>query len=79
MLKRIAYILLLIGSVPYLKAQNLVLNGSFENITECIDQQGDIFKAEPWFQPLKESTSDLFNACYPWAANGSPSNNLRLV
>ncbi|MEI7596487.1 MAG: T9SS type A sorting domain-containing protein [Bacteroidota bacterium] len=71
MLKRIVYILLFsISSVSQSAAQNLVLNGSFEEYYSFPAFQGNIDSCKYWFQPLKESTSDWFHKCYPWAANG---------
>ncbi len=58
--------------VVLIQAQNLVPNPSFEDITACPTDQGQIYLAEPWFSPYMCSagslticsSSDLFNICY---------------
>lgn len=47
-----------------LKAQvNLVPNPSFEDTTSCPTSLGQIYLANPWFQPT-QGTSDYFNSCH---------------
>ena len=46
--------------------QNLVPNNSFENISSCPNDQGQLVKAIPWFNPnhyLSTPMSDLLNEC----------------
>jgi len=46
-------------------SQNLVPNGSFENISSCPTGQNQLYKAVPWQMPPNTggASSDLFNAC----------------
>ena len=47
-------------------AQNLVPNNSFENLTSCPSNQGQLNLAIPWFSPTDSSIipmSDVFNSC----------------
>jgi len=50
--------------------QNLVLNPSFEDTVKCPDNDGQIYNAKNWFQPITfmgsvitSSTTDYFNEC----------------
>jgi hypothetical protein len=48
--------------------QNLVPNGDFEYYSSCPTDDGQIFKAIPWFQPYtgggtNSSSTDYFNMC----------------
>ena len=62
--------------------QNLVPNSSFENITTCNFGWGQIYKAQPWFQPctymtgsvIGSSTSDIHNGCAISSSLSVPSN-----
>lgn len=61
---------------PGSKAQNLVVNPSFEDITGCPLGPGELQRAAPWRDPFQNlvgdtcSTSDLFNTCSPFGALG---------
>ena len=71
----------------YTNAQNLVPNSSFEDIVSCPNMEGQIYLAEPWFQPIMCSwgnvndcsSSDLYNVCHvpnpPQANVGVPLND----
>ena len=54
----------------FLKAQNLVNNPSFENISSC-GVQGTL--AVNWINPTQGGSPDLFNSCLP---NRVPSNSI---
>ncbi len=69
--------------VLFTKAQNLVPNPSFENITSCPYGSGGISLAPPWFQPAtfqgnttNSSSSDLYDTCVNSASMGVPLNIL---
>lgn len=55
--------------------QNLVPNPSFENITSCPTDWGQIYLAPPWFQPAmctyndldSCSSCELYNSCYVYS------------
>jgi hypothetical protein len=49
-------------------AQNLVPNGSFEEISNCPESLGQVYLAPPWFSVL--GTPDLFNSCYTLSSDG---------
>ncbi len=62
------------------KAQNLVPNPSFENITQC-PSYNEIYFAPPWFQPCihfgntyNSSSTDLYDTCSNSAEFGIPTN-----
>ncbi len=44
-------------------SQNLITNGSFENITQCPDNSGQIEYANSWINPTQIGTPELFNSC----------------
>lgn len=46
-------------------AQNLIPNPSFEDTVSCPIGISDMAACKYWFNPLSNSTSDYFNACYP--------------
>ena len=70
-LKHIVLLIITIFWAVHSTAQNLVKNGSFEEYYFCpVMWQGNIDTCKNWFQPLKTSTSDWFNECAAWAANG---------
>lgn len=45
-----------------LSAQNIIINGSFEDIIACPGGNGQLNRAPPWFNP-NLSTTDLFHPC----------------
>lgn len=53
-------------------AQNLVLNGGFEDFTSCPDSTEQVKRAYPWIQPTG-GTSDFYHAC-----NGSNCDALQV-
>lgn len=53
---------ILIGPVAILQAQQLVINGDFEQFTQCPDYVSQIDRATGWSRPTA-GTSDYFNAC----------------
>jgi len=76
MMKYICKILLIVflifnySTVISYAQNNLVPNPSFENPTPCPDDDGQIYRAIPWFQTFSfsgslilGSSSDLFNTC----------------
>jgi OmpA-OmpF porin, OOP family len=73
-IKIILFVLLL-----YLKCSgqgNLVPNGDFEFFTSCPSTLGQIFYAEPWFQPYTPQwSSEYYNTCCTSQA-GVPINSL---
>jgi hypothetical protein len=72
MLKHLTILCLLITLAAQSKAQvNLVLNGSFEDITDCPLSYEPIYTAIGWFTP-SDGSADLFNACASF--NGVPDN-----
>ena len=60
--------IIFIFSYTFLGGQNLVPNGSFENISSC-GVQGTL--AINWTNPTQGGSPDLFNSCFP---NRVPSN-----
>ena len=51
-----------------MSAQNLVPNGSFEVLSSCPTNEGQLIKAVPWYSPTYYSSfpmSDVFNTCAP--------------
>jgi len=82
--KPVFYILLFITFFG--RAQNLVPNPSFEEIVSCPTMEGQIYLAEPWFQPylcmdgtfVSCSSCDLYNSSHvlnpPYLNVGVPNN-----
>lgn len=64
--------LLLLASRP--RAQNLVPNWSFEEISSCPEYTGDLEKAMGWL--VFRETPDLFNVCGQPDTTGVPANAL---
>ncbi len=63
MLKK-AVILFFIGFAPFLRGQNLITNGGFENLTDCINNVPCILtKATGWYTP-SWNTPDIWNSCF---------------
>lgn len=64
LLKGILFLLLIIGHLSLLSAQNLVPNYSFETISFCPESFGGAgpTAAPPWFAPT-QGTPDIFNVC----------------
>lgn len=54
-------VIVLLFFSKYDHAQNLVLNGSFENITSCPTGEGQVNRASPWVSA--RGTCDLYNIC----------------
>jgi hypothetical protein len=50
--------------------QNLVPNGSFEEITSCPTSSAQIHLAVPWMDDI--GSAELFNVCNPGSSSGSP-------
>lgn len=44
-----------------IQGQNIVANGSFEDITSCPHSPGEVYKAPPWGRSI--GSPDLFNRC----------------
>lgn len=65
--------------IVFIQAQNLVPNPSFEDITDCPSDQGQIYLAKPWFMTAPCSfeptdfytcsSSELFHECSVWDGN----------
>lgn len=53
---------------------NLVPNASFEALTSCPDNEGQIFFADPWFSASTTGTPDLYNSCSSEPSLGVPYN-----
>jgi gliding motility-associated-like protein len=66
--------------ITCVKAQNLVPNASFENLSSCPTDQGQIDRAIPWYSPTYYGSlpmSDVFNSCVPpppFGMSGIPLN-----
>lgn len=65
---------LLLVSAQHLRAQNLVPNWSFEEISSCPHEQGDIEKAIGWFAFRGEFSCDLYHVCGHPDSCGVPVN-----
>src|SRR5437868_3489465 len=65
-------ILFLIFTFQCSAQTNIVPNGSFEQYSNCPDQEGQIFRANGWFMPTG-GTSDYYNSCntLPYSNNYS--------
>lgn len=61
-------IAIIIGSVSA-KAQNLVLNPSFEEYSDCPTREDQLFYAKNWINPSK-SSPDYYNNCNGDSING---------
>lgn len=60
--------------VPRPRAQNLVPNWSFEEISSCPQYQGEIEKAVGWLSFREENSCDFFHVCGLPDTTGVPSN-----
>jgi gliding motility-associated-like protein len=65
-------ILILVAIQSNSSAQNLVLNGGFEIVTDCTPTV-DVLNCPPWFRPTT-GTPDNFHQCFQWNMGGVPSN-----
>ncbi len=65
---------LLLASAQHLRAQNLVPNWSFEEISSCPQEQGDIEKAIGWLTFRGAYSCDLYNMCGHPDSCGVPTN-----
>lgn len=74
--KNLVLLLLFLGLVLSKGAAqiNLVPNASFEELTSCPDNDGQIFFADPWFSATPAGTPDLFNSCSIDNGLGVPYN-----
>ena len=61
MIKRLLFSFLIIFTVVTVKAQNLVVNPSFEDYTACPTSVGDIYKAVGW--DTFNDSPDYFHSC----------------
>lgn len=59
---KIVVFIILSFSLSTLKAQNLILNGDFEEYYDCPEEQGDFELCKNWYVP-NYSTPDYFRAC----------------
>ncbi|MEP7264434.1 MAG: T9SS type A sorting domain-containing protein [Bacteroidota bacterium] len=77
MISSLKVLLIFLLLSPVCTAQpNLVPNGDFENYSSCPNSLGQIYKAEPWFQPYTPQwSSEYYNACGSGHA-GVPDNDL---
>lgn len=74
MIKPVLHTIILLFIVVSLKAQeNLVSNGSFEEYTECPDNEGQLNYATGWFK-ANLATSDYMNLCATYIYNAIPQN-----
>lgn len=82
--KYLLYFIVLLCFVSQVRAQNLVINPSFETFAPCPVGPSELENATSWTQPYVNlvgdtcSTSDLYNACSPLGSMGVgvPSNIL---
>lgn len=74
-LARFILLLLVAMSWATARAQNLVVNGSFEEYTECPPSFGYWASVEGWTSPYTQS-ADYFNACATNIACSVPLNDL---
>jgi hypothetical protein len=61
-------IIFLLGFVPFISAQGLVINGGADTLTSCPGNMDEIEKAFPWYSPSLNSP-DLFNSCHLGVGN----------
>lgn len=61
-----------------MQAQNLVPNPSFEDYSQCPNNQDQLDRAVGWFKPTANS-SDYYNACYTGSALFHPSVPINYV
>ncbi|MBK9175463.1 MAG: hypothetical protein IPM46_03825 [Flavobacteriales bacterium] len=60
--------------VPLLRAQNLVPNWSFEEISECPDELGQVERATGWLIFRGDDSCDLFHTCGDPPLTSVPGN-----
>lgn len=75
MKKFILYLILFLPLIGY--SQNIVPNPSFEFLSSCPTDEGQLNHAVPWFSPTYYGTtpmSDLFDTCAPSYPVGIPLN-----
>jgi len=71
------YITLLISSITFINSlfsQNLVVNGGFETVSTCPNNQGQLNFANPWYSA--RGTCDLYNTCATNANFLVPNNQV---